>query len=198
MMRNVELPEFLREACDENASGLEVASELASELPRLLKPLPASGRERLLHAVEPLPLRFAPFFSRIATLWDLPCEEVEAILSRAADPASWRKPGLPGLKLVDVTGGRRVQDARVTLVRFAAGMHFPAHRHPGPEALFVLEGCYHDCSGRRVGPGDLHEMPPGSEHSFRVGRERACVAASVQFGQEFTGTLMKFLIRVFG
>lgn len=176
------------------ASGDEVSGVLAS----VLRPARAQGRERLLRAVAPLPLRYAPFFSRIAELWDLPIAEVEARLESAREPASWRKPGLPGLMVVDICGGPRVQGAQVNLVRFAAGMRFPAHFHPGPEALLVLEGEYRDSSGLRVGPGDLHRMPPGSEHSFRIGREGPCVAASVQYGREFTGLVMKVLVRLFG
>jgi anti-sigma factor ChrR (cupin superfamily) len=152
----------------------------------------------LLAAIELMPLRYAPFFERIATLWDLPVSEVEALLASAQDPTRWRAPGLPGLRVIDIEGGPNVRGARVTLVRFARGMRFPAHFHPGPEALLVLEGRYLDQSGRLVGPGDLHQMSPGSEHWFRVGREQPCVAASVQFGLEFTGALMKLLTRLFG
>lgn len=197
-MQDFELEPFLREACDDGSVDPNSARQLSDALCGLLATKPASGRARLLSAVEALPLRYAPFFTRIAALWDLPVSEVQSLLERAREPAIWRKPGLPGLRLVDVVGGGRVHDAQVSLVRFAAGMYFPAHYHPGPEALLVLEGSYRDASGRRVGPGDLHEMPPGSEHSFRVGREGPCVAASVQFGREFTGYWMKLLTRWFG
>ena len=177
-----------------DASGEELSGALA----RLLAPAPASGRERLLRSVDPLPLRYAPFFSRIGELWDLSVDEVEAVLERAREPAVWRKPGLPGLKVVDIAGGARVLGAQVNLVRFAAGMRFPAHFHPGPEALLVLEGDYRDSSGLHVRAGDLHRMLPGSEHSFRVGRDGPCVAASIQYGREFTGLVMKVLTRLFG
>jgi anti-sigma factor ChrR (cupin superfamily) len=151
-----------------------------------------------MRAVEPLPLRYAPFFAQIAALWDVSTNDVEALLEQARDPSIWRKPGLPGLRMVDVTGGARVQGAEVSLVQFAEGMRFPAHYHPGPEALLVLEGSYRDSSGRVVRPGDLHEMQPGSEHSFRVGRDGPCVAATVQFGREFTGYFMRRMVRLFG
>ena len=88
--------------------------------------------------------------------------------------------------------------AEELLARFAAGMRFPAHRHLGPEALFVLEGSYRDQSGRLVGPGELHEMATNSEHFFKVSKGTPCVAASVQFGMEFTGSLMRVLTRLFG
>ncbi|MGC4092823.1 MAG: cupin domain-containing protein [Polyangiaceae bacterium] len=196
--REPELPEFLSEACADDVGARATAGRLASDLPQLLRPLPALGRARLLSAVERLPLRYAPFFERIGELWDLPPSHVEALLARAEEPSVWRKPGLPGVRVVDVEGGERVRKARVTLAQFAPGLRFPSHRHPGPEALLVLEGRYEDQRGRVVNPGDLHCMQPGSEHWFRVGREAPCVAASVQFGLEFTGFWMRLAVRLFG
>ena len=192
-----DIPEFLLEALGDEARD-DSAAALA-ELPLLLAPqLATRGRERLLSAVRPLPLRYAPFYDRLAALWDLPVTTVEDVLTRANDPSSWRKPGLPGLQLIDVEPGAALQGARVALVRFARGMRFPTHAHPGREALLVLEGSYRDSDGRHVGPGGLHEMAPGSEHSFRVGRGEPCIAASVQFGLEFTGIWMRLLTKVFG
>jgi len=200
MRDQADIPEFLREALGDEARGEDVAIIAAlAELPLPLPPqVTAPGRERLLGAVRPLPLRYAPFYDRLATLWDLPVAAVEATLVRANEPSHWRKPGLPGLKLIDVEPGAALRGARVALVRFARGMRFPAHSHPGPEALLVLEGSYCDNDGRHVGPGDLHEMAPGTQHSFRVGRSEPCIAASVQFGLEFTGIWMRLLTKLFG
>ncbi|HET7539064.1 MAG TPA: cupin domain-containing protein [Polyangiaceae bacterium] len=202
MRDQADIPEFLlealgKEACNEDAA--MVAALAIAELPLLLSPqIAALGRERLLGAVHPLPLRYAPFYDRLAALWNLPVAAVEAVLLRANEPSSWRKPGLPGLTLIDVEPGPALRGARVTLVRFARGMRFPAHSHPGPETLLVLEGSYCDSGGRHVGPGELHEMAPGTQHSFRVGRGEPCVAASVQFGLEFTGIWMRLLTKLFG
>lgn len=188
-----ELPEFVDELGDEIPSAERAA---IGELHRLLEVSapPSKAASRLLRAVEELPLRYAPFFERVGALWDLPVERVEAVFERARAPEAWRKAALPGLRLIDVVGGERVRDADVHLVRFSPGMRFPRHRHPGDEALFVLEGSYRDFpSGRIVGPGDLHEMAAGSEHGFVVGRGEPCFAASVQRGREFTGWLIRFL-----
>ncbi len=187
-----ELPEFVEELGDDVPNDDRMA---IGELHRVLEASSPSAlaASRLLRAVEELPLRYAPFFERLADLWDLPVDRVEAVLERAKAPNEWRKAALPGLRLLDVEGGERVRDADVHLVRFSPGMRFPRHRHPGDEALFVLEGSYRDTSGRVVRPGDLHEMDAGSEHGFVVGRGEPCIAASVQRGREFTGWLIRFL-----
>lgn len=186
-------PEFVRE--------LDVGAEdtaVVARLPELLEPsvAPEALRARLLSEVEALPLRYAPFLDRLSAVWDLPEASVVTVLSRAANPASFRKTSLPGLRLLDVEGGPRVAGADVHLVRFAPGMRFPKHRHPGDEVLFVLEGSYTDSSGRRVGPGDVHAMSAGSEHGFRVSRDEPCVAASVQRGREFTGFWIRLLSKL--
>jgi anti-sigma factor ChrR (cupin superfamily) len=191
----LELPAFVEEVEDE----LEADERAAiGELQRLIEPssIDPARAERLLLELEQLPLRYAPFFGRLGEVWDLPVSSVEATLERARQPEAWRKTALPGLRLMDVTGGERVSGADVHLVRFAPGMRFPRHRHPGDEALFVLEGSYRDSSGRIVGPGDLHEMPAGSEHGFVVARREPCVAASVQRGREFTGFLIRILSKL--
>jgi quercetin dioxygenase-like cupin family protein len=187
-----EPPEFLEELEDELT--LEDRAALG-ELIRLVEPSapPSAAATRLLRGVEELPLRYAPFFERLAELWDLPVDGVVAVLERARSPEAFRKTALPGLRLLDVEGGERVRGADLHLVRFSPGMRFPRHRHPGDEALFVLEGSYRDSSGRVVRPGDLHEMAAGSEHGFVVARGEPCFAASVQRGREFTGWLIRFL-----
>ncbi len=194
-----DLPEFIREALAEgdDASLLDVTA--VPGLHELLPPEDAAlGRDRLLAAVDELPWRYAPFFARMAELWDLPEDDVVQVLEKAREPDAWRNPGLRGLRLIDVQGGEKTAGAELHLVRFEKGMRFPMHRHPGPEALLVLEGCYTDSLGRYVGPGDLHVMEPGTQHSFRVGKDEPCIAASRQFGREFTGPLMRLLVKLRG
>jgi anti-sigma factor ChrR (cupin superfamily) len=117
-------------------------------------------------------------------------------LLAAKDPRAWYNPGLWGLQLIDVQGGPRTAGADLHLVKFKAGMRFPHHRHPGPEALLVLEGNYTDSDGRFVGPGDIHEMAPGTDHAFQVGSAGPCIAASLQSGREFTGLFMRALAKI--
>lgn len=50
------------------------------------------------------------------------------------------------------------------LVRFEAGVHFPWHRHAGPEFIYVLEGEVTQ-RGRKLGPGDAGIAPANTEEA---------------------------------
>jgi quercetin dioxygenase-like cupin family protein len=191
-----DLPSFVREAFEaDRASSAELADALAS-LAAPTSP-PAPDPRRILAEVENLPLRYAPFFAALSTLWDLPEPEVVHTLSRAADPTAWKRAALPGVHSFAVKAGPRLTGANVSLTRFRRGLRFPRHVHAGPEALFVLEGRYEDESGRSVGPGELHEMAAGTEHSVTVDPGEPCTVAVVEFGIQFTGPLLRLLQRLF-
>jgi anti-sigma factor ChrR (cupin superfamily) len=53
---------------------------------------------------------------------------------------------------------------RVRLSRYAPGLRFPHHDHPGGEEVLVLEGSLHDEYGE-YGPGSWLRCPPGSAHA---------------------------------
>ena len=190
-----ELPEFVREALSEQP---ELDVEPVLRLPELLDPATGQrGLERLMQVVSDPPNRYAPFVSRLATLWDLPEDEVWPTLARSRELAAFRRTPLPGVRLIDVAGGPKTRDLRVSLVRFAPGMRFPRHRHPGREVTFVLQGSYTDSSGLAVGPGEMHEMSTGTEHAFVVGASEPCVAAVVQVAIEFTHPILRLVGKLF-
>lgn len=160
-------------------------------------PEPALLR-RIMTQVETLPLRYAPFYSRLAELFDLPEPEIEALLSRARDHGSWRRTVLPGVRRFTVAPGPRLTGAEAHLMRFAPGLRFPNHRHRGAETLFVLEGAYIDRkNGARVGAGERQDMIEGSEHGLLVEAGEPCVAAVVSRGVDFTGPVLGPLNRLF-
>jgi quercetin dioxygenase-like cupin family protein len=187
-------PEFVREIALEAP---ELASSL-ERLPELLAPAeaPEGGRERLLADVSELPLRYAPFFDRLASLWDLGEDEVRAELTRAKEREEWRFTALPGIRLFDVRGGPGTQGADVRLVHFAPGVRFPVHRHKGHEQLLILEGSYTDSRGTTFRSGDLHEMNEGTEHGFVVDDKEPCIAAVVEHGREFKNVFLRALSKL--
>jgi quercetin dioxygenase-like cupin family protein len=192
-----DLPEAWRDALGEE-HGADL--ELAARLPELLEAdrgLASNGLQRLLKTVGEPPLRYAPFFGRVGELWDLGENEVTATFAKLRDPAAFQRTPLPGVRVLNVTGGPRTTGAETFLVRFSPGTRFPRHRHPGPEKLLVLEGSYTDTQGVTVRPGDLHEMEPGSEHGFLVSKGEPCIGAAIQYGREFTGPFMRVIAALF-
>jgi quercetin dioxygenase-like cupin family protein len=187
-------PDFVDELAHE-------APDLAASLeglPDLLPAtaLPTGGRERLLADVSEAPLRYAPFFDALASLWDLGEDEVRAELTRSKDREEWRFTALPGIRLFDVRGGPRTEGADVRLVSLAPGLRFPVHRHKGLEKLLILEGSYTDSSGTVYRSGDLHEMADGTEHGFVVDEKEPCIAAVVEHGREFRSVILRVLAKL--
>lgn len=155
----------------------ELLEALAELLPAAAPPSPAL-RSRLLTAVATPRRRFAPLFDALGELFDLADEALEALFERAADPQQWTVAPVPQVRLLHLIGGPRVAAADNGLVRIAAGARFPLHRHLGTERVLVLEGGYRDeQSGRIYLPGDLHEMPTDSQHSYVALPERELLTA---------------------
>jgi len=148
------------------------------------------GLGRLLAAVEELPLRYAPFYGRLASLWDVSEDAVAATLERAKQPGVFRPTLLSGVRRLSVPAG--APGVTLDLLRLEPGARFSEHRHQGHEAVLVLEGSYRD-AGREFGPGDAQEMPPGSVHALAVSGDSLCVAAVVSRGFAFTSLPLRLL-----
>ena len=195
--RRDEWPAFLREALEPEP---EIDGELLSQLPAVLEPgkqRPA-GFDRLMGAVADPPMAYAPFFDRLVDLWGVDESEMLRVLERSRDPRGWRRGPLPGAGVIAVRSGKETAGVSVCLARFAPGFRFPKHRHPGPEAVLVLRGGYTDSSGRVVRPGDQQHMASGSEHALEVHKGEPCIVGVRQEGMEFTGPVMRVLVKVFG
>jgi quercetin dioxygenase-like cupin family protein len=139
---------------------------------------PGALRARLLAEIATPRRRFAPLFPALSELFDLADVPLAELFERAADATHWADAPVPHVRLLHLQGGPRVASCDNGLVRIAAGARFPRHRHLGAERVLVLEGSYRDeQSGRVYAPGDLHEMPAGSEHSYVVLPERELLTA---------------------
>jgi anti-sigma factor ChrR (cupin superfamily) len=81
-----------------------------------------------------------------------------------ADQSLWQPSPLPGVdrRLLDRVGD---EVARATsVVRYAPGSRFDAHRHGGGEEILVLDGVFSDESGDHPA-GTYLRNPPGSSHA---------------------------------
>jgi predicted ChrR family anti-sigma factor len=195
-------PDFAREALE----GTDPADqrELLEVVHRLPEALATAGgpvalRARLLEETARAPERYAPFTRRLSELYDLSRHDARALLERSADPRAWRRSGLPGIKKLPVQAGAARKGAQTYLVKFSAGVRFPAHQHDGLESVLILAGSYTEDTGKRFETGDWHLMEPGTAHSFTIAKDEDCVAATVLHGGlNFRSLPLRLLARLLG
>ena len=65
------------------------------------------------------------------------------------------------------------------LRRFPAGYAPPGHKHPSVERVVVISGTiivrYAGSAEKTLGPGSYSEIPAGTEHAVKCGKESECV-----------------------
>lgn len=113
--------------------------------------------------------RFDRFVDAAAELLDVGAGRMRVLLDSIGDPSSWYGSKIPGVELIDLEGGPKVQNAITGFVRMSAGAEFPEHSHLGVEHVLVLQGSFLDgASGEIHRVGDVIELPEGAPHGFRV------------------------------
>jgi predicted ChrR family anti-sigma factor len=178
--------------------------ELLELVHRLPEALPRGGgppclRARLLEETARAPERYAPFTRALSELYDLPRDDIRALLQRSAEPSAWKWSGLPGIKKLPVAAGEGRRGAQTYLVKLSAGVHFPAHHHDGLETVLIMSGQYTESTGKVFGTGDLHLMEPGTAHSFTIAKDEDCVAATLLHGGlNFRSLPLRLLARLLG
>jgi putative transcriptional regulator len=95
----------------------------------------------------------------------------ELFISRAAE-AVWQATDVPGITMRTLFFDRERKQL-TALLRVEAGRTAPAHLHPGPEEVLVLEGDLR-VGELLLGPGDYQRMPAGSRHIAQT-TERGCL-----------------------
>ncbi len=93
---------------------------------------------------------------------------VNADFSRRAsltpDQYQWVPSPQPGVERVMLDRLGAEYGHATSLVRYAPGVHFPLHQHPGGEEVLVLSGTW--CEGAQQYPaGTYLRNPPGSSHA---------------------------------
>jgi anti-sigma factor ChrR (cupin superfamily) len=180
---DVELAERHLDACPHCRAELRATREALSEVPELheaveLTPAPPALRERLLASVDRGAL--GGWVERVMKLFDLGSEKARRVLERAETADAWKAGPLPGMQVLAVAGGPRVEGKTTTILKMRAGLHFPMHRHTGDEALFFLAGGVTLDDGRVYDAGDLLESTEGTAHDLRVHADAECIVALVQ------------------
>ena len=179
---SIELPEFAADQANSDAERRELA-DLFATLSELAPPAdPAAltrGRARLLAAISDSSERFAPLFGKLSEFFDLGADALREQFQRAAVDSEWEPGPLPWVSLFHFVGGPRVAGLDTGFVRIKRGMPFPPHRHGGTERVLILEGGYHDDAERFWGPGELHVMTEGTEHSLRMIADRDVLLAVI-------------------
>jgi quercetin dioxygenase-like cupin family protein len=89
-------------------------------------------------------------------------ESGSSTVVRSGDGA-WRALSVPGVS-IKVLRDDQATGESAALLRFEAGARFPAHNHPGGEAIFVLEGELR-IGGERLRAGDYLYTPPNGKHA---------------------------------
>ncbi len=168
-------------ACARLHAQLHPATRLlaASVPPRAPSP---HARERLLSFIRGEG-RFADFVPDVARLFDLAPATAGQLLARLEEPGEWHEGPVPGVTLMPVTGGPRVEGALTAFVRLSPGRRFPTHTHGGEELTFVLQGGFREDSGREVWPGECLEKQEGTTHGFVAVNGPDCITAAVVRGE---------------
>lgn len=180
-----ELPEFAAEQATSERERVELA-ELFARLGALPEPDPAAlaqGRARLLAAVAQSDERFAPLFGKLTQFFDLSAEALRAVFRRAANEAEWEPGPVPWVSLFHFQGGPAVAGLDTGFVRFQKGTPFPPHRHLGNERVLILDGGYFDHEQRWYGPGDVHDMQQGTQHSLQMSGDQDVLLAVILSGE---------------
>jgi predicted ChrR family anti-sigma factor len=195
-------PDFAVEALEgidpaEQQDLLEVVHRLPDAFP--VNAGPKAVLARLLDETSRAPERYTPFTRRLSELYDIALEDTRRLLERSADPKAWKASGLPGIKKLPVAAGPSRQGSQTYLVKFAAGAHFPEHRHDGLETVLLLAGSYTESGGKVYETGDMHFMEPGTAHSFTIAADEDCVAATLLHGRlNFRSLPLRLLARILG
>ena len=167
-----------RRALAETFARLSALSESELEVSALSR-----GRARLLAAVSGSSERFVPLFGKLTQFFDLSAEALRFQFERAAKEEEWEQGPMPWVSLLHFVGGPAVAGLDTGFVRLKKGMPFPPHRHSAVERVIIIEGGYFDHEQRWYGPGDLHVMTEGTEHSLQMAADQDVILAVILAGE---------------
>ncbi|HVU04335.1 MAG TPA: cupin domain-containing protein [Polyangiaceae bacterium] len=150
--------------------------ELFLALADAAEPLPVgdAAKLRLRAALDADP--YLPFSSELARHFDLPAEDVRALLRKIDDPEFWIRDVSPMHGHLDFTPGPSLRPLHGGFARMLSGMRIQKHRHVHRELTYVLSGTLSD-GEREYGPGEFIDMPEGSVHEVVVPEGKEALVA---------------------
>jgi putative transcriptional regulator len=143
---------------NEIAAFNDVAAALAQALPATARPSPEL-KEKILRRID----AGADAERRLAELSrTLPPRSAGYSFLAQAEAGEWQSLPVPGAfyKLLSIDRDRRLA---VALGKLAPGARYPAHRHLGPEDVYMLSGDLH-IGDQVLHAGDYHHAEAGTSH----------------------------------
>jgi hypothetical protein len=147
----------------------EAFSLLASALPERTPSV--AQRDKLLAALHG-PERFAPFVDELVQSFGVSHDALRDALARIPDSSAWRPGFWPDSELLQTPELAR---ASTLIARLAPGSVIAQHQHPFRELTYVLDGDLTEDGKHRVGPGELLDAQPGTQHAIAVTGASPCL-----------------------
>jgi Response regulator containing a CheY-like receiver domain and an HTH DNA-binding domain len=168
--------ELLKEALSLGVQGFVLKRQLVSDLPRAVREVlegrtfvSGSVRKKVLIRGAATDLEGATKVDRLAV--EILLDGLGLFIART-EGMEWQLGGVSGCQRKVLFVDDR-QQCVTSLVRMHAGTHFPAHRHGGPEEVYMLEGDL-IVEGQRMKPGDYCRAETTSIHGESY-TESGCV-----------------------
>jgi DNA-binding NarL/FixJ family response regulator len=159
--------ELLKEALSLGVQGFVLKRQLVNDLPKAVHEVlegrtfvSENVRKKALIRGAATDLEGATKVDRLAV--EILLDRLGLFIART-EGMEWQLGGVSGCQSKVLFVDDR-QQCVTSLVRMQAGTHFPAHRHGGPEEVFMLEGDL-VVEGQRMKPGDYCRAETTSIHS---------------------------------
>ncbi len=171
------LEKHLATGCSSCAGELARVAEGIAKLAEYSASMPVGSRERFLSRIEKeKAIMDPPHEARAATKESAIIYRESGVLISRSEAIPWQPMAASGI-WTKLLFADPEQNCITSLVRLDPGVHYPPHRHGGPEEIFLLSGEI-TVEGKLMKAGDYCHAEPGSIH-----------------GENFSGAGCTFILR---